>query len=117
MPHSAEWEASLERLRRLAMMFSAADGVEKGRIFSGRGLRVEPGFFAFVAHDGALCAKVAAPDVERLVVSGVAEPLVMRGRELREWVRLPSDRSDVEWRDALRLAQGFFSGKSFLSDS
>ncbi len=90
-------EAARARLERLAAPLLAREGVNWGRMFSTEGLGIRGKIFAVVPHAGALMVKVPEARADELVAGGSVERMVMRGRELREWVVMPDAASDAEW--------------------
>lgn len=100
-------DAARERLEGLAEPFLARDGVRWGRMFSTDGLGIRGKIFAVVPHAGGLMAKVPEAHADALVARGAVERMVMRGRELREWVVMPDDASDAEWTALLEAAHAY----------
>ena len=81
----------------LADAYLGRPGVDIGRMFGTEGLRVRGKVFAFVNSGGALIAKVPGDRATELVDSGAATRMLMRGREMREWVSLPPDAGADAW--------------------
>jgi TfoX/Sxy family transcriptional regulator of competence genes len=73
-------------------------------MFSNTGLSVRGKIFAVVNHSGHLMVKVPEARVDELDSSGAAPRMVMRGREMREWVEMPLDAGEDAWRDLLAEA-------------
>jgi len=90
-------DASRVRLERLASPFLERPGVTWGRMFSTDGLGIRGKIFAVVPHAGGLMAKVPEARANALVAARVVERMVMREREMREWVVMPDAASDAEW--------------------
>ena len=90
-------DAARARLERLAVPFLARPGVAWGRMFSTDGLSIRGKIFAVVPHAGGLMVKVPEARADELVAAGVAERMVMREREMREWVVMPDAATDAEW--------------------
>jgi TfoX/Sxy family transcriptional regulator of competence genes len=84
-------------LERLAGSYLAHDGVTWGRMFSSTGLGVRGKIFAVVNHAGNLMVKVPEARVDELEAAGSAIRMVMRGREMREWVEMAPDRGEDAW--------------------
>ena len=97
-------DAARERLERLAVPFLARPGVAWGRMFSTDGLSIRGKIFAVVPHAGGLMAKVPEARADALVAAGSAERMVMREREMREWVVMPDAATDAEWVELLEDA-------------
>jgi TfoX/Sxy family transcriptional regulator of competence genes len=93
--HAAD--AARARLERLAQPLLERPGVSWGRMFSTDGLGIRGKIFAVVPHDGGLMVKVPETRADELVAEGAVERVVMRGRELREWVVMPDAASDSAW--------------------
>lgn len=89
--------AARVRLERLAVPLLARPGVAWGRMFSTDGLSIRGKVFAVVPHAGGLMVKVPKARADDLVAAGSAERVVMRERELREWVVMPHAAPDAEW--------------------
>jgi len=90
-------DAARARLQRLAAPLLERPGVTWGRMFSTDGLGIRGKIFAVVPHAGGLMVKVPEARADGLVAEGAAVRMVMRGRELREWVVMPDAASDAEW--------------------
>ena len=94
-------DAAQQRLEELADDYLARPDVDWGRMFGTIGLRVRGKVFAVAVHTGYLMVKIPASRVTARVAAGEAEPMVMRGRELREWVVAPLDAPIELWRSLL----------------
>ena len=92
-------------LDRLAQPYLAKPDVTWGRMFSTTGLSVRGKIFAVVNHSGNLMVKVPEARADELAETGDATHMVMRGRELREWVEMEPARGEPAW-EAL-LAEAF----------
>ena len=90
-------DAARARLERLAVPFLERPGVTWGRMFSTDGLAVRGKIFAVVPHDGGLMVKVPEARADALVAARVVERMVMREREMREWVVMPDATGDDAW--------------------
>jgi hypothetical protein len=90
---------AVEHLRR--------PGVDMGRMFGTEGLRVRGKVYAFVGHEGGLIAKVPQARADELQAAGVAERMVMRGSEMREWVVVPADAGAERWAALVEEAHDF----------
>ncbi|PZQ90830.1 MAG: hypothetical protein DI534_06495 [Leifsonia xyli] len=100
-------DAARARLERLAAPFLGRPGVRWGRMFSTEGLGVRGKIFAVIPHAGALMVKVPAARADELVAAGAVERMVMRDRELREWVVMPDTASDADWVALLEEAHAY----------
>jgi len=76
-------------------------------MFSTDGLGIRGRIFAVVPHDGGLMVKVPESRADELVAAGAVERMVMRGRELREWVVMPDAASDADWSSLLADALAY----------
>jgi hypothetical protein len=83
-----------ERLDELAPDLLANPEVSWMRMFGSEGLSVRGKVFAFAAHDGCLVAKLPAERIDELGL----DHMVMRGRAMREWARVPLTEGVEEWR-------------------
>lgn len=84
----------------------AMTDVDVGRMFGSEGVRIRGKVFAFLGFDGTLMAKLPSARIDELVGSGVARRMVMRGRPLREWVEVDTDRADA-WPEIVHDAYAF----------
>jgi hypothetical protein len=94
-------------LERLAEPYLERDGVTWGRMFSSTGLGVRGKIFAVVNHAGNLMVKVPEARADELDGSGAATRMVMRGREMREWVEMPPERGEAAWNELLAEAYAY----------
>jgi predicted DNA-binding protein (MmcQ/YjbR family) len=94
-----------ELLSRLAEPYLARPDVTWGRMFSSTGLSVRGKIFAVVNHAGNLMVKVPESRADELESSGEANHMVMRGREMREWVEMQPQRGEAAW--ATLLAEAY----------
>ncbi len=76
-------------------------------MFSTDRLSVRGKIFAVVNHEGNLMVKVPEARADELDTSGAAPRVVMRGREMREWVEMPLDRGEAAWSDLLAEAHAY----------
>lgn len=97
-------DAAQARLEGFADDYLARPGVDWGRMFSTIGLRVRGKIFAVAIHDGGLMVKIPEAHVAGRVAAGEVEPMVMRGREMREWVVAAGDAPDALWQSLLEEA-------------
>lgn len=100
-------DAARARLERLAAPLLTRPGVTWGRMFSTDGLGIRGKIFAVVPHTGGLMVKVPEARADALVADGAVDRVVMRGRELREWVVMPDAASDADWRALLEEARAY----------
>ena len=91
----------------LAETYLGRPGVDIGRMFGTEGLRVRGKIFAFVNSSGALIAKVPGDRAAELVDSGAATRMLMRGREMREWVTLPVEAGPEAWAGLMAEAHDY----------
>lgn len=95
------------RLARLAEPYLARPDVAWGRMFSNVGLSVRGKIFAVVNHAGHLMVKVPEARADELDASGAAPRMVMRGREMREWVEMPLEAGEDAWRELLAASYAY----------
>lgn len=94
---AAAVESGDARLAALAEPYLARPDVDWGRMFSTEGLRVRGKVFALVNHEGNLMAKIPESRADELVAAGSAQRVVMRDREMREWVEVHYDAGEDAW--------------------
>jgi hypothetical protein len=92
-----------ERLDEIAPDLLAKPDVAIGRMFSSDGVSVRGKIFAFAANDGSLVVKLPAERINELGLDNV----IMRGREMREWARMPLDEGIERWRAVADEAYAF----------
>lgn len=95
-----------EILDTLAERLCALPGIDMGRMFGTEGIRVRGKVFAFVAHNGSLVVKLPERRIGDLIEEGVAGPMIMRGRPLREWAEVPIS-SAATWEPLVDEARAF----------
>lgn len=72
----------------IAAQYLTRPDVDIGPMFGSEGLRIRGKIFAFLEHRGALMVKVPEARADEIVASGIAERVVMRQREMREWITI-----------------------------
>jgi hypothetical protein len=92
-----------ERLDEIAPDLLAKPDVAFGRMFSSDGLSVRGKIFAFAANDGSLVVKLPAERIHELGL----ENMVMGGRAMREWARVPFADGIDRWRAVVDDAYAF----------
>ncbi|MBB3157278.1 hypothetical protein FHS07_000962 [Microbacterium proteolyticum] len=85
----------------------ALTGVDMGRMFGTEGLRIREKVFAFVVHNGSLVVKLPERRIGEIVDEGIAGPMIMRGRPLREWAEVPLDAGSDQWQSLIDEARAF----------
>ncbi len=88
----------------IAAAYLTRPGVDIGPMFGSEGLRIRGKVFAFVGYRGGLVVKVPEARAGEIVADGVAERMVMREREMREWLSV--DRAEHD-RWAPLVAEAF----------
>jgi len=83
-----------ERLDEIASDLLAKPDVAIGRMFSSDGVSVRGKIFAFAANDGSLVVKLPAERIDELGLDN----MVMGGRSMREWARVPLADGIDRWR-------------------
>jgi TfoX/Sxy family transcriptional regulator of competence genes len=96
-----------ERLDGFAGDYLARPGVDWGRMFGTVGLRVRGKIFAVAVHTGGLMVKIPEARADERIAAGDVTRMVMRGREMREWVVAPHDASDAVWGSLLEEAHAY----------
>jgi TfoX/Sxy family transcriptional regulator of competence genes len=96
-----------ERLDGFADAYLARPGVDWGRMFGTVGLRVRGKIFAVAVHTGGLMVKIPEARADARIAAGGVERMVMRGREMREWVVVPLDAPDAVWSSLLEEAYAY----------
>ena len=104
---SADTQRADALLARLAEPYLGRPGVAWGRMFSTDGLSLRGKIFAVVNHSGNLMVKVPESRADELDASGAAPRMVMRGREMREWVEMPLERGEAAWTELLAEAHDY----------
>lgn len=94
-------DVAQQRLETLADDFLARPGVDWGRMFGTIGLRVRGKVFAVVVHTGGLMVKIPERRADERIAAGEVTRMVMRDREMREWVVASSDAPDAVWTSLL----------------
>lgn len=83
-----------EQLDEFAPELLARPDVAIGRMFGSDGVSVRGKLFAFVANDGSLVVKLPEARIDELGLDN----MIMRGRPMREWARIPFDDGIDRWR-------------------
>jgi TfoX/Sxy family transcriptional regulator of competence genes len=96
-----------ERLDVFAADYLARPDVDWGRMFGTIGLRVRGKIFAVAVHTGGLMVKIPEARADARIAAGEVERMVMRGREMREWVVAPLDAPDDVWASLLEEAHAY----------
>jgi hypothetical protein len=97
---------SYEVFDALVTEYELRADVALGRMFGSEGLSVRGKVFAFVGFFGQLYAKLPEQRVDELIGTGDAEPAVMRGRPMREWVTASAERPE-SWAAIVAEAHAF----------
>ncbi|WP_136706258.1 TfoX/Sxy family protein [Agromyces sp. H66] len=92
-----------ERLDELAPDLLARPDVAWKRMFGTEGLSVRGKVFAFAAHDGSLAVKLPTERIDELGL----DRMVMGGRTMREWARVPLTDDVGRWRAITDDAHAF----------
>jgi hypothetical protein len=97
----------MDLLEKLAEPYLAKPGVTWGRMFSTTGLSVRGKIFAVVNHAGNLMVKVPEARADALESARTATRMVMRGREMREWVEMVPEQGEAAWEELLAEAYAY----------
>jgi TfoX/Sxy family transcriptional regulator of competence genes len=81
-------EALADRIRELV---AGEAGIGEKRMFGGLAFLVHGHMAIAASGQGGAMVRVDPADTEKLLAKGPAEPMVMRGKELDGWVRVPSE--------------------------
>ena len=92
-----------DRLDEIAPDLLDKSEVAIGRMFNSDGISVRGKVFAFAANDGSLVVKLPA---DRIVELGL-DNMVMGGRMMREWARVPLADGVERWRAVAQEAYAF----------
>ena len=76
---------------RIRELLGAESGVEEKRMFGGLAFLVNGNMSVGASGQGGLLVRVSPDDTEALLESEHVEPMVMRGRELRGWLRVDTE--------------------------
>jgi hypothetical protein len=87
---------------RIRELLGAEPGVVEKRMFGGLAFLVNGNMSVAASGQGGLLVRVPPDDTESLLEGEHVDPMVMRGRELRGWVRVdtggvPGDRELEAW--------------------
>ncbi len=77
-----------ERIRELV---SDLDSVSEQKMFGGLAFLIGGNMAVAASGQGGLMVRVDPAESERLLASGPAEPMVMKGRPMRGWLRVATD--------------------------
>jgi hypothetical protein len=73
---------------RIRALMSDVDGVEEKRMFGGLAFLVHGNMSVGPSGQGGLLVRVPPDETETLAQHDHVEPMVMRGREMRGWLRV-----------------------------
>ena len=76
---------------RIRELIGSEPGVEEKRMFGGLGFMVHGNMSVAASGQGGLLVRVPPDDTEALAEGEHVEPMVMRGREMRGWLRVDTD--------------------------
>ena len=85
---------------RVRELIGADDPLTERKMFGGLAFMVNGHMAVGVSRDGGILVRVEPDDTEQLVATTAAEPMVMRGRPARGWLRVAAD--DVRTKRQLR---------------
>jgi hypothetical protein len=91
------------RFDELAPEYLARPEVAISRMFGSEALSVRGKMFAFAANDGCLVVKLPEDRIAELQLDN----MVMRGRPMREWAKVPLGAGLERWRDIADQAHAF----------
>jgi len=95
-------EELAERIRRLV---GDEPNVTEQKMFGGLAFLIGGNMAVAASREGGLLVRVDAAQGDRLIASGAAQPMEMRGRTMTGWLRVSSDavrtkRQLARWTDA-----------------
>lgn len=76
---------------RMRELLAAEPGFSEKRMFGGIAFLVDGRMTVAASGQGGALVRVHPDDTERLLARGPATPMVMRGREMHGWVRVPAE--------------------------
>ena len=76
---------------RIRQLLGVEPGVEEKRMFGGLAFLVNGNMSVAVSGQGGILVRVPPDDTESLLEGEHVEPMVMRGRDLRGWLRVDAD--------------------------
>lgn len=80
--------ALADRIRELV---AEAPGLSEGRMFGGLAFLTHGNLAVCASSQGGILVRVDPDQTDRLLETTTATPMVMRGRELRGWLRVAAD--------------------------
>lgn len=80
----------------LRALTSDVAGVNERKMFGGLAFLVHGNMAIAASGEGGLMVRCAPDDTERWLAEPHAAPMVMRGREMRGWIRVTAEGSDTE---------------------
>lgn len=81
---------------RIGDLVTGEEGLTQQRMFGGLAFLVNGNMAVAASGQGGLLVRVDADDVEAWIDDERVMPMVMRGREMRGWLRIVSDLTDPE---------------------
>lgn len=81
---------------RVSHLMAGEDGLTQQRMFGGLAFLVNGNMAVAVSGHGGLLVRVDAADAEAWIDGERVTPMVMRGREMRGWLRVVTDVADPE---------------------
>ena len=90
---------AMDLLHEVAAALQNDGPIEVGTMFRSPGLRTGNKIVAFLGHGGCLIVKLPRLRGTALVDLGIAEPVTMGARTMREWVAIPAGPDTETTRD------------------
>ena len=81
---------------RIRELMSDVDGVEEKKMFGGLGFIIQGNMSVAASGQGGILVRVPPDETEALSQGDHVEPMVMRGREMRGWLRVADDGIQTE---------------------
>jgi TfoX/Sxy family transcriptional regulator of competence genes len=83
---------------RMRALLASEPGVEEKRMFGGLAFLIGGNMAVAASGQGGMLVRVDPEESDRLVETTSAEPMVMRGRTMKGWLRIePSEDELPEW--------------------
>lgn len=94
---------------RIRAVFTETHEITEQKMFGGLAFLVDGNMAIAASGQGGLLVRVDPADAERLLATTKARPMVMRGRELQGWLRLPpaSTRTEEQLREWVALGVSY----------
>jgi TfoX/Sxy family transcriptional regulator of competence genes len=101
-----------ELAERVRVVLEPESGIEEKRMFGGLAFLIHGNMAVAASGQGGLLVRMSPDDAESLVDDEQVVPMVMRGREMRGWLRVDPGavQSERELEDWVRRSVAFAAG-------